>query len=207
MSRDDSVQIVSMASEHVAEVARLHTTGIGEGFLSSLGEKFLCCLYGAVVESEMSFGFVAVDQGNVLGFISCAESTGALYKAILKRYLHRLLWACLPAMLKPRNIKHALETLFYPMRTEADLPTAELLSIVVAKEARGLGLGRRLVEACSDEFRRRGIVSFKAMVFEKFLSNSFYQRVGFKSVGKYCQHGSKDVHDAYVLTIAEEGRG
>ena len=204
MSREDSVQILPLSAEHVSEVARLHMTGISEGFLSSLGEKFLCCLYGAAAESEMSFGYVAVDKGKVLGFVSCAESTGGLYKAILKKYLHKLLWACLPAMLKPRNIKHALETLFYPARVEGDLPSAELLSIVVSQEARGLGLGRKLVEACSDEFRRRGIGSFKAMVFEKFPSNSFYQRVGFKSVGKYCQHGSEDIHDAYVLKIAGE---
>ncbi len=194
-----------MKSGHLSEVAQLHIEGIKEGFMHSLGRKFVRLLYQAVIESDKAFGFVAVRDGKVLGFISCAENTGAVSKVVLRRNLFKLLWAYLPKMLRLKNIKNSIETLLYSVRRGNDLPSAELLAIVVAQEARGLGLGKKLVETSCNEFRRRGIGVFKTMVDELFLSNDFYKHIGFKPVGKYCHHG--DMHNTYVLEIEKRENG
>ena len=201
MSGGQEIQIIPMTSEHITQVAQLHIEGIKGGFISSLGSKFVCYLYQAIVESDKAFGFVAVKGDKVLGFISCAENTSKVYVMVLKRNFFKLLWAYLPKILHPKNIKSAIETLFYPVRSGNDLPSAELLSVVVAQEERGLGLGRKLVEASKEEFRRRGVISFKTIVYELFPSNDFYIRAGFKAVGKYCQHGKADVHNTYVMEV------
>jgi len=199
MSERQAIQILPMKSEHVSEVAQLHIEGIKEAFISSLGSRFVCHLYQAILESDKVFGFVAVRDGKVLGFISCAESAGVVYKVILRKKLFKLLWAYLPKILRLKSIRNLIETLFYPVRCQSDLPSAELLAIVVRQEARGLGLGRMLVEASSNEFRKRGVRAFKVIVDELFPSNDFYKRLCFKLVGKYRRHG--DMHNTYVLEI------
>lgn len=199
MSEGQTIQILPMKSEHLSEVAQLHIEGIKEGFMHSLGHKFVRLVYQAIVESDKAFGFVAVRDGKVSGFISCAENTGAVSKEVLRRNLFKLLWAYLPKMLRLKNIKNSIETLLYPVRLGNDLPSAELLAMVVAHQARGLGLGRKLVEASCNEFRKRGVWVFKTMVDELFTSNDFYKHIGFKAVGKYCHHG--DMHNIYVLEV------
>jgi ribosomal protein S18 acetylase RimI-like enzyme len=199
MGNKQDIRIVPMKIEHVAEVTQLHIEGIKESFINLLGHRFVCRLYQAIIESDNAFGFVAVRNNKVLGFVSCAENTGALYKWILKKNFFKLLWAYLPRMLLPRNIKGSIETLLYPSRGGNDLPPAELLAIVVDPGARGLGLGRKFVELCCEEFRKRGIKAFKAIVDTSFKSNEFYKCVGFKPVGKYLHHG--DMHNIYVAEI------
>lgn len=202
MSESQTIQIIPMKSEHVSQVAQLHIQNIKEGFISSLGHKFVCCLYQAIVESYRAFGFVAVRDGKVLGFITCAENTDAVSKLVLRRNLFKLLWAYLPKMLRLKNIKNSLESLLCPAHRGNDLPSADLLAIVVAQEARGLGLGKRLVEASCSEFRKRGVETFKTMVDELFSANDFYKHIGFKHVGKYRHHG--DMHNTYVLEIKKQ---
>jgi GNAT superfamily N-acetyltransferase len=202
MREGQNIEIIPMTSEHAAQVARLHIEGIKEGFIGSLGSKFVYYLYQAIVESDKAFGFVAVKGDKVLGFVSCAENTGTVYMMMLKRNFFRLFWAYLPKILHLKNIKKVAETLLYPVRSRNVLPPAELLSVVVAKEARGLGLGGKLVEASKEEFRRRGVTVFKTTVDELFPANDFYKHIGFKHVGKCYHHG--DMHNTYVLEIKKQ---
>ena len=205
MDNGKTALILPMSSAHVVEVAKLHMAEISEGVISVLGHKFACSLYQAMIESERYFGFVAVKNSQVLGFAACAEDTSAVYKSVLKGNFFKLLWACFPKILSIRNLKYAIETLFYPVRCGGDLPVAELLSVVVDRQARGKGIGQRLVEASCAEFRSRGIGAFKTIVFERFPSNAFYQHVGFKLSGKRCQHGKQDVHNVYIMEVLSQG--
>lgn len=183
------MDIVPMSIEHAAAAARLHRQGIPEGFIASLGEPFLRALYEAIVTSSRAFGFVALDRGEVCGFVTCAETVRGVYSSVLKRRFFRLAWSVLPRMARPGNLRNLWETFRYPARAEAGLPEAELLSIAVAESARGGGVGRRLFERCVEEFHRRGVPAFKIMVGEGLPANGFYQRLGCRAAGLYRHHG------------------
>ena len=98
--KQDQIKFDKLKTEHIPEVAQLHIMGIKEGFFGSLGNKFVCCLYQAIIESDQAFGFVAIKDGEVLGFVSCVESLSSLYKHIIKKDFCNLAWAMLPKMLR-----------------------------------------------------------------------------------------------------------
>lgn len=180
-------------------VAALHIEGIGTGFISSLGEKFVEYLYERIVTSTQAFGFVAAEDGKVIGFISCTESVAAIYKYILKKHFFRLVLAILPKMLRLYYVKSVIETLFYPIRCGANLPSVEILAIVVDEQRRTMGIGRRLIKEALHESRRRGIEKIKVMVGEPLPANKFYRHLGFQLVGQYRHHGH--LANAYVMDV------
>jgi ribosomal protein S18 acetylase RimI-like enzyme len=153
--------------------AALHSSEISEGFLPSLGPRFLTRLYRRVVRSPRSFLLVALDDGKVVGFVAGTEDVRALYRSFL---LHDGAIATLAAL--PRvtsSWRRVLETLSYGAITGKrgtrgerepghELPPAELLAIAVAPEARSHGAGRLLIEGLTTEFTRRGIRAIRVVV-------------------------------------------
>jgi len=180
-----------LEKRHAAAVAALHRLGIATGFLSSLGERFLRQMYAAVPSAPAGFGFVWEEtDGRVLGFVACAESTDRLYKQALLRRGVLMALALLPRCLRPSVIRRLWETLRYPSEVGEDLPVAEVLSITVAEEARGRGIGSALVDAAFEEFRRRNISRVKVAAWAgNEAANRFYHRCGFRLALTRDHHG------------------
>ncbi len=196
------MDIIRLSTEHNIQVTVLHIQEIKYGFISSLGEKFVSSLYRGIIESEQAFGFVAVQEGQILGFICCAESLGAVYKQVLKKHFFRLGVAFLPKIFCRRFWKNALETLCYPAKAQGhdDLPPAEVLSIVVDGKAQGMGVGRLLMEAAFEEFKKRNIPEIKVMVGEGLRANVFYENMGFTLARQMLQHGKP--MNAYIRKLS-----
>ena len=189
---------------HARAAASLHQQGIETGFLSSLGPAFLRQIYIAVATCPSGFGYVhEAGDGNVLGFIACAESTGRLFKQALAR---RGVLMALPLarfLLRPHIVKRLWETLRYPDQAGPDLPAAEVLSIVVAEAARGRGVGKALLRAGLNDFARRGIASVKVAVgADNHLANAFYRRCGFELAHTRQHHGQ--TMNLYVAEVPRQ---
>lgn len=185
-------RIRPMTPPDARPVARLHRDGIVTGFLSSLGETFLRQLYAALPGCPAGFGYVCVNADNaVQGFIACAADTGQVYKQAILRRGVGMGFRLLPHLARhPSVIRRVWETLRYPSEAGADLPPAEILSIAVSKEARGQGIGRRLVRSAIHEFHRRGIKHIKvAAGAAKDAPNAFYPKCGFRLARRGLHHG------------------
>lgn len=194
-----------MTPRDALPVARLHRDGIATGFLSSLGETFLRQLYAALPGCPAGFGYVCVNGDNaVQGFIVCAEDTGQVYKQTMVSRGAAMAVTLLPRVARhPSVIRHLWETLRYPSEAGAHLPPAEILSIVVCKEARGQSIGRRLVRAAIEEFRRRGIEHIKvAAGAENEAPNAFYRKCGFRRALQRLHHGQ--TMNVYVRDTSSE---
>jgi len=182
------VEIRPLSNEHIAEVTKLHIQGI-TGFISSLGEKFTQYIYQAILESDHAFGFVAICDGDIVGFVACAQNLSQVYKSIIRRHSFGLACLLLPKMFRPTNIRDAIEVLLYPKRrASAGLPSAEMLAITLAEQSRGMGIGRKLVDLSLEEFRNRGIEKVKVLVGEEIAANGFYEHLGFQLVDQYWHH-------------------
>ena len=155
-------------------VATLHIEGITAGFISSLGKEFVEYLYEGIVASSQAFGFVAIEDDRVIGFITCVKSVTSIYKYILRNHFFKLVLAILPKLLRLSNVKDVIETLFYPRGAGKDLNCAEIVAIVVDGRWRGKGVGRSLILKAVDETGRRGMEKIKVMVGEPLSA----QRVG-----------------------------
>jgi len=175
---------------HARQMAKLHIEGIKRGFISSLGLEFVTALYEAIAESEAGFGFVT-DDDKVLGFVAFSTDLGKLYKSVIRKRGLKLAFLLAGKMLSFKRIKKVFETLFYPNKTEKmDLPTAELLSIVVAPEARRKHRGSELINKGFEELQRRGIDKVKVFVgANNTAANKLYQRCGFELSTRIENHG------------------
>jgi ribosomal protein S18 acetylase RimI-like enzyme len=142
-------------------MARLHASEIGEGFLPTLGPRFLTLLYQRVVRSQSSFAFVADPGDGAVGFAAGTESLRSLYRSFLLRDGFVAVVVSGPRL--ARAWRRVWETLRYPAREAADLPPAELIAIAVGHDARGGGLGRLLVDAVTAEFARRGVAGARVV--------------------------------------------
>jgi ribosomal protein S18 acetylase RimI-like enzyme len=162
-------------------VAALHAEGIAEGFLSSLGPRFLERLYRRVMLSDDSFVTVATDPDDLtIGFVAGVTDLRAFYLRFLLRdgFLAGLRAA--PRLL--RAVPRVVETLRYPTQDTdlASLPSAELLSVAVAETARGRGAGRRLVGRALEEFAGLGARSVRVVTTtDNEAALAMYQANGF----------------------------
>ncbi|MBN2582450.1 MAG: GNAT family N-acetyltransferase [Planctomycetes bacterium] len=196
----DSTHILPMGPDHAVQVAALHRDGIHTGFLSTLGPRFLTQLYAAIPSTQCGFGYVAVRQGRVVGFIACGERLGGIYKQALRARGMRMAWAMVPRVFRPSVFKRVLETLVLPARMEDTFPAAEVLSIVAAPEARGSGVAADLMRRAFDEFRRRGIPHVKVQVFAgNAAAKRFYEKCGFVLAGQKQHH--ENMLDVYVIDL------
>ena len=175
------IEVRQAESGDASAVARLHRDSIESGFLSSLGLGFLTLLYRAMIESATVHVHVAVADGSVVGFIAGAEDTSRFYKEFLRRHFLGALIRLLPALVRPRTWKKVLETLRYG--SEQNTRCAELLSMAVAAQGRGRGVGKTLVEALLGSASAAGIASMRVVVgSDNEAAISLYRSAGFDQI-------------------------
>jgi ribosomal protein S18 acetylase RimI-like enzyme len=195
------MKIQELERQHANHVARLHIFGIPSGFISSLGQDFVAGLYEAIVEDQNSFGFVAVKDGEVLGFTAFSTNLSMLYKYVIFKKGFKFAFLLAGNMLSWRNIKKVWSNLFYPEKMKKhELPDAELLSIVVAPQGRGKGIAKQLVDAGFKECRKRGIDKIKVLVAaDNQAANELYKKCGFELSTQIDSHGV--LSNIYVVGI------
>lgn len=162
------------------QVAQLHIANINQGFLATLGVEFVSLMYRAVDEAQSSMLLTEERDERVVGFVSGGCGMGAIYRQMLHYPLH-LATALLPSLLHPKRAIRILEIIRYSRRQGVPncLPDAELLSIAVDPSYRGRHVAEKLYHRLEDQFRARGIQSFKIVVGESLApAHRFYVRMG-----------------------------
>ena len=196
--------IKSLDVSDASQVARLHIEGIPTGFISSLGQEFVAALYEAVAEDKNSFGFVAVEDDKVLGFVAFSINLSRLYKHVATEKGFKFIFVLAKRILSLRVIKKVWGNLFYPSKMKKmDLPDAELLSIAAAPEGRGRGIAKQLVDAGFEECRKRHIEKVKVLVAaDNESANKLYQKCGFELNTQIDSHGV--LSNVYVRDLTRE---
>jgi ribosomal protein S18 acetylase RimI-like enzyme len=196
--------IHSLQSKYAGKCAVLHIQGIPTGFISSLGQEFVAALYEAIAEDKNSFGFVAIEDEKVLGFVAFSTNLSKLYKYVILKKGFKFAFILARKMMSLQTIKRVWANLFYPKKMkQMDLPAAELLSIVVASEGRGKGLAKQLVNAGFEECRKRHIEKVKVLVAaDNEAANKLYQKCGFELNTQINSHGV--LSNVYVRDLTRE---
>lgn len=173
--------IIPLRREHAARVAELHCTALAGDFLPSLGKDFLTVFYQGVLDLQVGFGFVAMEEGQPVGFVLGSADTSALFKQVaVSRAIPFGLRVIAAVLRQPRLIANVFETFLYPSKENVP-EKAELVVIGFEAAYRGRGLGRQLVNALDDAFRAQQIRSYKVTVLQSNSdANNFYQVLGFQ---------------------------
>jgi GNAT superfamily N-acetyltransferase len=197
--------ITDIGEKHARDVTRLHVEGIRTGFISSLGIDFVASLYGAIIQTESSFGLVAEENGGILGFVALSENLNRLYKTVIFKHAPTFLLLLVRKMFSLSRLKNTLDTLFYPRRTgETKLPCAELLSVVAENERRK-GLATALLRESFDECSVRAIEQVKVLVGAgNGPVNRLYQKCGFELADRIYNHGvASNIYVAETRSVLE----
>jgi ribosomal protein S18 acetylase RimI-like enzyme len=160
-------------------IAALHAERIGEGFLVTLGPRFLRRLYRRIALSPDAVLVIADSGGRVVGFVAAASSTRRLYGQFLRRDALPVGLAAAPAVLRaPRQV---WETFRYGSADEDDLPAAEILSIAVAQDATGQGIGGALLGAAQKELTHLGAAEARVVTaVDNAAALAMYEHAGFR---------------------------
>jgi ribosomal protein S18 acetylase RimI-like enzyme len=190
-NRQNQITFDVLKTRHTPQLARLHIEEIKTGFISSLGVDFVTALYESIAEDKNSFGFVAIEDDNVLGFVAFSNSLSRLYKYVALRKGFKFALILVRKMFSLKVFKKVWDNIFYPSKmAKMDLPDAELLSIVVAPQGRGKGIAKQLVGAGFQECRKRGIDKVKVLVaVQNEMANKLYLKCGFELVAQIENHG------------------
>ncbi len=177
-------------------VARLHASCISQGFLSSLGTRFLTVLYRAIDRSEAAVLIVETDESGVVGFVAGGGGMGPIYRQMLLDF-PALIAALAPVIVRPRKLMGMIEVM---RRGGADqgagLPEHELFSIAVAPAKRGSGVAARLYQALCAHFRKQGVDAFRIVVGDSLApAHRFYKRMGAVAAS------STSLHDGATSTV------
>jgi ribosomal protein S18 acetylase RimI-like enzyme len=165
--------------------AAIHASQIREGFLASLGPRFLDRLYRRVPHVPGSFLLVLEAEGRIVGFLAGSVDVGTLYKEFLVRDGAFAMFGC--AWRLVRSPRRVLETLRHG--TSEDRGEPELLAVALAPEARGLGGGSALVEGFLTEIARRGRSTAHVVVASgNDRAVALYRRPGFAVVERFELH-------------------
>lgn len=161
----------------IEAMAELHAGRLDEGFLATLGPRFLAHLYRCVVDSKDAFAYVATEGGRVVGFSAAALDLGRLYREFIVR---RGVVAALGAAPRlPATWRRILETLRYPSDT-GELPEAEILAVAVDPSQARAGIGTSLVTATMAELVRRDVSSARVVAgAHNTAALGLYERCGF----------------------------
>lgn len=159
------------------KMAQIHKAEIRGGFLSSLSPGFLKRFYLALIESKSSFCIVAKENNEVVGFVAGTANLNTFYKYFLSHYFFQSFFILLPKVFS--SFKKIIESFLYPKK-EQSLPKAELLTIAIAKEFQGKGVGSLMLPVFISEMKKRNVRIFKVIVGEKLLpAIKFYEKNGF----------------------------
>lgn len=189
MHKDLKVRLMTEADADA--VARLHRTRINLGFLSTLGHSFLKNLYLGMLRYGEAIIYVAESAGEVIGFAAATPSVAGLYKRVIRAQRWKFTLILIPRLFSPKVIKNCYETFRYSSREdEQDLPQAEFLSIAVAEEYAGQGLGKVLIQRVLADLWAQGVPAVRVMVLAALnAANAFYPKLGFRLVRTVEIHG------------------
>lgn len=178
----DTIIIREAASlDEFEQVAAMHIEYINAGFLSTLGVRVLSRLYKFLAEDRESVLYVAMDDATVAGYVSGTINVDTMFSKFIKKNLS-MAFLVLPKIFSFARLKRVIETLFYPSKNKKlNLPSAELLSIAVARRYQGKTISVDLYHRLVQYFENYKISKFKIIVGSRLKGPlKYYDRVGAK---------------------------
>lgn len=194
-----------MKPEHVRQVVAVHLRSFPGFFLTFLGPAFLSELYHGIIADRSGLAYVYQTQEAILGLVAGTDSPTGFYRRLLRQRWWRFAWAAaLPVLKKPSIIPRLLRAFSRGNAEDVHEDCATLMSIAVAPEAQGQGVGQALVHAFLREATRRGLaqVNLTTDRLNNEGTNRFYQNLGFAIQQTYTTPEGREMNE-YVLDLEQ----
>ena len=184
----------TLTDEDIRQIASLHFNSLNNGLLASFGENFLYLLYQQIYAAEGSVIIASYNNSVVDGFIAGGTSIKNIYIKLLRHPL-KLMIAIFPKLLVYETLPRIFSMLLRRKNSMHIIFNAELYSVCVLEECKGLGLGTNLYKELCTHFRKNGVDNFVIVVGAKLQSaQHFYQKQGASLIGVIDQGRGKSSH-------------
>lgn len=179
-------EIIPLSPGHSLAVATLHMQYLTTPFRGAPGRRLLSAYYRTVAQGNGAIGYVAEEQGRVLGYICGVWAPEALRARLLRtQWLTLALWGPASALRQPHLMVSLVGRFNTPAADRVETPLApgyELRPIVVDSSARGTGLAARLVQQLIRDARARGFGEMYLYVeTDNQVAQAFYRKMGFST--------------------------
>lgn len=140
-------------------IAKIHTRTFINSFLTSLGHSFLKTYYEACIKSKETICLCAIENNNdIVGFCFGTLSSKRFSKRlILNNFFPFVIQFTRIFFSKPAAIIRLFKNLDKGNDTEDDGIYAELVSIGVLKENKGLGIGKNILSEFEKNVRSKNV--------------------------------------------------
>lgn len=179
----------------VEEIATIHLKTFKNFFLSSLGKSFLITYYKSCIKSKEAVSLCAIDENNtIIGFcFGSLSSKGFHKKLILKNILAFTIQAIRILFTKPKAIVRLFRNLKKEAHPKDNGDYAEVLSIGVLVEKKGLGIGKGLLFEFEKIIKKEKII--RVSLTTDFNSNDgvlkFYKSMGYNTYYEFVAYPSR----------------
>lgn len=168
-------------------IASIHSKAFPGFFLSSLGSRFLEAYYASMSEASGSI-FLVDDEHGIRGFACGCIDPAGFNRRFVRTHLHLLIASSLRALLKdPRTIFRMLTRPKDIVAQPHEEGIIHLLSICVAPEFEGRGIGKSLLTAFKKASASAGArcVYLTTDARDNDPVNVFYRKNGFLLIGSH----------------------
>lgn len=203
------VDIVPLEPAFLDPVARLHIAHLHTSYRGYAGRQLLVCYYQTLAQASTACGYVAVEKGDVAGFVCGVWDGGKLRSDLLKQHLaNLLLWGTFQILSQPSMFGHLLKRVRLLFNSSGDQPVFsqsgyELRPIVVDPYFRGTEVANKLVDRLIRDADQRGFEQMYLYAEEdNTAANAFYRKVGFEFVSKHCV--DQTVYLRYEISTSEK---
>ena len=132
------MEITAIKQKDLNAVAKVHMQSFPSFFLTFLGPAFLKEFYKSFIHDDQGIGFVAIENGRILGAIVGPFKPAGYFKRLLLRKWYAFCFACIGAVMrKPKVIKRLFRAVFYRGEAPEGMQRALLSSIAVAPDVVG----------------------------------------------------------------------
>jgi ribosomal protein S18 acetylase RimI-like enzyme len=187
-----------MLATDISGVVEIHLQSFPHFFLSFLGPGFLKELYTGILEDPSGISYVYEDKGGLLGFVAGTDQPGGFYRRLLRQRILRFGWASLgPVLRRPAITPRLLRAFHMPRQAESSGKCGTLMSIAVAPQTQGMGIGKQLVQAFLDEAALRGLTDVNLTTDRRNneATNQFYLRYGFQLAHTYTTPEGREMNE------------
>ena len=166
----------------IDQVVSIHLETFPGFFLTFMGRGFLRQLYTSYCKHPDSGLLVAFEQDTPVGFLAYSGALGKLYKYMIKTRLIPFGWYAAGAFVrKPSVFLRLVRAFLKPGESERSEAYVELASIGVKPEAKGVGVGSKLIDALKErvDFSKYAYINLETDAVDNEGANRFYEKNGF----------------------------
>jgi len=193
--------IGNMKTNDIHDVVEIHIDSFPDSFLTQLGKPALKKLYEEF--SQNGFGYVYRDDGKVAGFLAGTTTpVEKFYQDLIKKNILNFTFAIPVAVIQRPSVLNLIwiriNRLFrnpqydsintepeYDLIQSSKGQIAYALTLGVAPQSRGKGIGKKLWNHLLHGLPNRGVEAILASVrSDNDITNNFYTKMGFKQIAQ-----------------------